>query len=58
LHRAVVAQALLDRAGDKARLGYEPLPRFGLPQKGQHRVADQVGRRFVAGVDEADDVAE
>src|SRR5215510_6652525 len=46
LDRALVAQQLLDRGGDHARLLAHPTPLVGMPQQRQRAVADQVDRRL------------
>ena len=47
--RRVVAQRLLDGAGDQRRVGDEPVPARRVLEQPAHRVADQVVRRLVAG---------
>ena len=48
-HRGVVAQRLVDRAGDQLAVGHDRLPARSVLQQPPDQVADQVVRRLVAG---------
>ena len=54
LDRAVVAQELLDRAGQEARIVLESPPLLRMPEEGEEPVPDEVHGRLVAGDVEED----
>ena len=58
LVRALEAQELLDRAPDELRLGEQPRLLVGPVEQHAEAVADQVGRRLVAGVEQEDAVVQ
>ena len=49
LHRAVIAQELLDRGGDEAGIALELLELVGMTEQGEQPVADEVHRGLVPG---------
>ena len=49
LHRRLVAQHLLDHAGNALRVLAQPLQLGRMAQQGQHAVGDQIDGRLVAG---------
>ncbi len=58
LRRRVVAQHLLDRARDERRIAARSLHLRGVLQQTQHAVREQACRRFLPGVDDAEDIGD
>ncbi len=49
LHRAVVAERLLDRLREQFLVGHQPIELIGVAAEGEGHVGDETHRRFVAG---------